>query len=140
MPVTKSILQADFADNGNPADGIQTAGRIRYFNDTVVFVGDESAADVVALLADLPAGALVDPAKSSIVGPAQSGVTVDLGTTDTPTAYGASVSIATAGTRFLDTDGYALIPVASEADLILTFAGGSPSAGAQRVSIAYYVR
>ena len=140
MPVTKSILQADYADNGNPADGIKAAGRIRFLNDTVVFVGDESAADVVALLPNLPAGALVDPAKSSIVGPAQTGVTVDLGTTADSNAYGASVSVASAGTRFLDTDGFGLIEVASEADLILTVAGGLPVAGSQRVSIAYYVR
>lgn len=140
MPVTKSILQADHATNGNPADGILAAGRLRFLNDTIVFVGDESATDVVALLPNLPAGALVDPAKSSVIGPAQSGVTIDLGTTADSTAYGNSVSIASAGTRFLDTDGFALITVAAEADLTVTVDGGSPSAGSQRVSIAYYVR
>ena len=140
MPVTKSTLQADYADNGNPADGIKAAGRIRFLNDTVVFEGDESATDVVALLPNLPAGALVDPAKSSIVGPAQSGVTVDLGATDDSNVYANSVSIATAGTRYFDTDGFDLIEVVPGSDLILTVAGGSPVAGTQRVSIAYYVR
>lgn len=140
MPVTKSTLQADYADNGNPADGIKAAGRIRFLNDTVVFEGDEGAADVVALLPNLPAGALIDPAKSSIVGPAQSGVTVDLGPSDAANTYANSVSIATAGTRYFDTDGFDLIEVPAGSDLVLTVDGGSPVAGTQRVSIAYYVR
>jgi hypothetical protein len=140
MPVTKSTLQADYANNGNPADGIKAAGRIRFLNDTVVFEGDESSADIVALLPNLPAGALVDPAKSSIVGPAQSGVTVDLGTTDASNSYANSVSIGSAGTRYFDTDGFDLIEVAAGSDLVLTVDTGSPVAGSQRVSIAYYVR
>ena len=140
MPVTQSKLEADYANHGNPADGIEAAGRIRFFNDSITFVGDESSDDVVTLLSNLPAGALVDPAKSSVIGGAQSGVTLDIGTTAEENAYGNGVSIASAGTRFFDTDGHALIKVAAEADLKVTVAGGSPSAGTQRVSIAYYVR
>lgn len=140
MPVTQSKLQADYANNGNPADGIEAAGRVRFLNDSITFVGDESSDDVVTLLGNLPAGALVDPAKSSVIGGAQSGVTLDIGTTADENAYGNGVSIASAGTRFFDTDGHELIKVAAEADLKVTVAGGSPTAGTQRVSIAYYVR
>lgn len=140
MPATKSQLQADYATNGNPADGIKAAGRVRFLNDTVTFVGDESSGDVIALLANIPAGALVDPAKSSVIGAAKSGVTLDIGTTADPDAYADGVSIASGGTRFFDAAAVSLVKVAAEADLTVKVAGGSPSAGAQRVSIAYYVR
>jgi hypothetical protein len=140
MPVTQSELQKDYAINGNPADGILAAGRLRFLNDTITFVGDEGADDVIALLPNLPAGALVDAAKSSVIGVSQAGVTLDIGTTAEADAYGDGVSIASAGTRFFDTDGSVLVEVAAGADLIATVKAGSPSAGQQRVSIAYYVR
>jgi len=140
MPVTQSKLQADFANNGNPADGIEAAGRIRYFNDTITFVGDEGANDEITLLDNLPTGALVDLAKSTIIGVAQAGVTLHIGHATDDEGYAASVSVATAGTRAFDTDGAALVPVPAERGVRVTVAGGSPSAGDQRVSIAYYVR
>jgi len=140
MPVTQSKLQADYANHGNPADGIEATGRVRFLNDSITFVGDEGSADVITLLGNIPAGALIDPAKSSVIGGAQSGVTLDIGSTANPDAYGNGVSVASAGTRFFDTDGHELIKVAAEADLKVTIAGGSPTAGTQRVSIAYYVR
>ena len=53
MPVTQPKLQADYANNGNPADGIEAAGRVRFLNDSITFVGDESSDDVVTLLGNL---------------------------------------------------------------------------------------
>ena len=140
MPVTQSNLQAEYANNGNPADGISASGSLRYLNDTITFVGDEGANDEITLLDNLPKGSLIDPAKSTIIGDAQSGVTLHVGHSTDDEGYGSSVSIATAGTRPFDTDGAALIPIPNAGGLRVTVGAGSPSAGSQRVSIAYYVR
>tara|TARA_R100001463_G_scaffold10301_10_gene30236 strand:- start:2625 stop:3047 length:423 start_codon:yes stop_codon:yes gene_type:complete len=140
MPVTKSNLQADYANNGNPADGISASGSLCYLNDTITFVGDESANDEITLLDNLPKGALVDPAKSAIIGAAASGVSLHIGSSTDDEGYGSSVSIASAGTRPFDANGVALIPVDASGGLRATVAAGSPGAGSQRVSIAYYVR
>lgn len=141
MPVTESTQYAKFNTIGltQRPDSIEAEGRIRYLNDVVTFVGDETTADAVSLL-PLPKGALVDLSKSTVVGPAMSGVTIDLGVNATEnTNMVDGLNLATAGTRIVND---AIVPLLEVTDgaLTLTVAGGSPGAVSQRVSIAYYVR
>jgi predicted transcriptional regulator len=60
MPVTKSTEYAKFNAVGlnQRPDSIQAQGRIRFLNDTITLIGDETTG-VVNLL-PLPKGALVD--------------------------------------------------------------------------------
>jgi len=141
MPVTKSTQYAKFDTIGltQRPDSIEAEGRIRYLNDVVTFVGDEGLADAVTLL-PLPKGALVDASKSTVVGGAMSGVTIDLGVNSGETTNIVDgLNLASAGARVANDDLVNLIEVTDGA-LTLTVAGGSPGAVSQRVSIAYYVR
>lgn len=141
MPVTESTQYAKFNTIGltQRPDSIEAEGRIRYLNDVVTFVGDETTADAVTLL-PLPKGALVDLSKSTVVGGAMSGVTIDLGVNSGETTNMVDgLNLASAGTRVVNDDIVPLLEVTDGA-LTLTVAGGTPGAVSQRVSIAYYVR
>lgn len=141
MPVTESTQYAKFNTIGltQRPDSIEAEGRIRYLNDVVTFVGDETTGVAVKLL-PLPKGALVDLAKSTVIGPAMSGVSIDLGVNGAETTNMVDgLSLASAGTRVVSGDDVPLLEVTDGA-LTLTVAGGTPAAVSQRVSIAYYVR
>jgi hypothetical protein len=141
MPVTESVEYAKFNTIGlkNRPDSIQAEGRARFLNDEVVFVGDESSSDAVSLL-PLPKGALVDLARSFIIGGAMSGVSVDIGTSGSTDNLADGVSLASAGSRPFDASEVNMVEVTGDGGLTLTVAGGSPAAVSQRVSVCYYVR
>lgn len=140
MPVTESTQYAKFNTVGltQRPDSIEAEGRIRFLNDNITFVGDESSSDTVACL-PLPKGAMVDLSQSAFVGPAMSGVTFHLGCNGTTDNLADGVSVDSAGTRIFDADNTGLIEV-TDGTLTLTVAGGSPGAVTQRVRVAYFVR
>ena len=137
---TKSTLfeQFDRATSIRP-DSIEAEGRVCYLNDTVVFDADNVVTDVINLLPGIPKGALVDLAKSEVIGAAMTAVTVSIGTTADIDLIGTDIALNAAGTRAFDADAPALVEWPG-GDLLLTVSGGDPGASTQRVSVAYYVR
>lgn len=138
MPVTKSTEYAKFDTLGlaQRPDSIQAEGRIRYLNDVVTLVGDETTGTVNLL--PIPKGALIDPAKSYFITSASTGMTVDVGVAGVADNLADGVAVTSAGTKVFDANATALI--ASSGDLTLTFKSGTAAASTLRVSVAYYVR
>lgn len=138
MPVTKSTEYAKFDTLGlaQRPDSIQAEGRIRYLNDVVTLVGDETTGTVNLL--PIPKGALIDPAKSYFITSASTGMTVDVGVAGVADNLADGVAVTSAGTKVFNANATAL--VASSGDLTLTFKSGTAAASTLRVSVAYYVR
>lgn len=139
MPVTESTEYAKFNAIGlnQRPDSIQAEGRIRYLNDVVTLIGDETTG-VVNLL-PLPKGALVDPTKSEFIITASTGMTVDVGVAGTADNLADGVALTSAGATVFDASAVDLVEATTGA-LTLTFKSGTAVAGAIRVSVAYYVR
>jgi hypothetical protein len=138
MPVTKSTEYAKFDNIGmnQRPDSIQAEGRIRYLNDVITLVGDETTG-VVNLL-PIPKGALIDPAKSYFITSASTGMTVDVGVAGDPDNLADGVAVTSAGTKVFNANATALVE--SSGALLLTFKSGTAAASTLRVSVAYYVR
>jgi hypothetical protein len=139
MPVTKSTEYAKFNAVGlnQRPDSIQAQGRIRFLNDTITLIGDETTG-VVNLL-PLPKGALVDPTKSYFILTATTGMTVDVGVAGVADNLADGVALTSAGSTVFAANEIDLVE-ATTGDLTLTFKSGTASATTIRVSVAYYVR
>lgn len=139
MPVTESTEYAKFNAVGlnQRPDSIQAQGRIRFLNDTITLIGDETTG-VVNLL-PLPKGALVDPTKSYFILTATTGMTVDVGVAGVADNLADGVALTSAGSTVFAANEIDLVE-ATTGDLTLTFKSGTAAATTIRVSVAYYVR
>tara|TARA_R110000823_G_scaffold309584_2_gene433918 strand:+ start:1896 stop:2315 length:420 start_codon:yes stop_codon:yes gene_type:complete len=139
MPVTESAEYAKFNTIGltKRPDSIQAEGRIRYLNDVVTLVGDETTGSVSLL--PVPKGCLIDPAKSFFITSATTGKVVDLGVNGVVDNIADGISVTSAGTKTCNPNATALVE-ATTGEVALKFVSGSASASTLRVSIAYYVR
>lgn len=139
MPVTESVEYAKYNAVGlnQRPDSIQSQGRVRYLNDVITLVGDETTGTVNLL--PLPKGALVDTTKSYFILTATTGMTVDVGVGGVVDNLADGVALTSAGSTVFAANEVDLVEATTGA-LTLKFVSGTAAATTIRVSVAYYVR